>query len=126
VVFECVRTALSAAAPGNPNLSYTYQTDQELVQASQTANAYCLKYGSQPMTSNMVTNSDGTKSVTFQCVVHVEFQPPLRPVAFPFMWKKKNGAFFRLVKCTTSRPPWQAATGGTRREKAYQQVGRSA
>jgi len=47
-------------------------------------------------------------------------------VASPFMWKKKNGAFFRLVKCTTSRPPWQAATGGTRREKAYQQVGRSA
>jgi len=47
-------------------------------------------------------------------------------VASPFMWKKENGAFFRLVKCTTSRPPWQAATGGTRREKAYQQVGRSA
>jgi hypothetical protein len=47
-------------------------------------------------------------------------------VASPFMWKKKNGAFFRLVKCTTSRPPWQAATGGTRREKAYQQIGRSA
>ena len=67
VVFECVRTALSASAPINPNLSYTYRTDQELVQASQTANAYCLKYGSQPMTSNMVTNSDGTKSVTFQC-----------------------------------------------------------
>ena len=67
VVFECVRTALSAAAPVNPNLSYTYRTDQELVQASQTANAYCLKYGSQPMTSQVVTNSDGTKTVTFQC-----------------------------------------------------------
>jgi hypothetical protein len=67
VVFECVRTALSASAPINPNLSYTYRTDQELVQASQTANSYCLKYGSQPITSNMVTNSDGTKSVTSQC-----------------------------------------------------------
>jgi hypothetical protein len=67
VVFECVRTALSASAPVNPNLSYTYRTDQELVQASQTANAYCLKSGSQPTTSNMVTNSDGTKTVTFQC-----------------------------------------------------------
>ena len=66
-VFECVRTAALAPPPVNPNLSYTYRTDQELVQASQTANAYCLKYGSQPMTSNMVTNSDGTKSVTFQC-----------------------------------------------------------
>ena len=67
VVFECVRTALSGPAPVNPNLSYAYRTDQELVQASQTANAYCQKNGSQPMTSNMVTNSDGTKTVTFQC-----------------------------------------------------------
>ena len=67
VVFECVRTALSASAPVNPTLSYAYRTDQELVQASQTANAYCLKNGSQPMTSNMVTNSDGTKTATFQC-----------------------------------------------------------
>src|SRR5512132_4582985 len=33
-VFECVRTTLSAPAPVNPNLSYTYRTDQELVQAS--------------------------------------------------------------------------------------------
>jgi hypothetical protein len=66
-VFECVRTALSAPAPVNPNLSYTYRTDQELVQASQTASAYCLKYGSQPMTSGIVTNSDGTRTVTFQC-----------------------------------------------------------
>jgi len=67
VVFECVRTALPAPAPVNPNLSYTYRTDQELVQASQTASAYCQKYGSQPMTSSMVANSDGTRTVTFQC-----------------------------------------------------------
>jgi hypothetical protein len=67
VVFECVRTTLPVPAPGNPNLSYTYRTDQELVQASQTANAYCLRYGSQPMTSSIVTNSDGTRTVTFQC-----------------------------------------------------------
>jgi hypothetical protein len=68
VVFECVRTAAPPAPPpANPNLSHTYRTDQELVQASQTAGAYCLKYGSQPMTSRMVTNSDGTKTVTFQC-----------------------------------------------------------
>ena len=28
--------------------------------------------------------------------------------------EKRNGAFFRVVKCTTSRPPWPGATGGTR------------
>ena len=68
VVFECVRTAaLPAPAPVNPNLSYSYRTDQELVQASQTAGAYCLQHGSQPVTSRVVTNSDGTRTVTFQC-----------------------------------------------------------
>jgi hypothetical protein len=68
VVFECVRTALPAPAPVNPNLSYTYRTDQELVQASQTASAYCLQNGSQqPTTSRLTTNSDGTRTATFQC-----------------------------------------------------------
>src|SRR5512132_3974552 len=67
VSFECVPTTLPVPPPANPNLNYTYRTDQELVQASQTAGAYCQKYGSQPMTSTMVTNPDGTKTVTFQC-----------------------------------------------------------
>jgi hypothetical protein len=72
VVFECLRIALPAPPPPQsppppPSLSYTYRTDQELVQASQTAGAYCLKYGSPPMTSNIVTNPNGTKTVTFQC-----------------------------------------------------------
>ena len=47
-------------------------------------------------------------------------------VASPVMWKRGKGAFFRLMKCTTSRPPRQAATGGTRHGEAYRQVGRSA
>ena len=67
VRFECVRTTLPAPAPTTPSQSYTYRTDQELVQASQTASAYCPQYSSQPMTSSIVTNSDGTKTVTFQC-----------------------------------------------------------
>jgi hypothetical protein len=69
VVFECVRTTLPAQPPPPPppSLSYTYRTDQELVQASQTAGAHCAKYGSQPMTSSMATNPDGTRTVTFQC-----------------------------------------------------------
>jgi hypothetical protein len=71
VVFECVRTGLPVAAaplpPSPPSLSYTYRTDQELVQASQTAGAYCARNGSQPMTSLMAANPDGTRTVTFQC-----------------------------------------------------------
>jgi hypothetical protein len=67
VVFECVRTTRPVPPPTTPSQSYTYRTDQELVQASQTAGAYCLQYSSQPMTSSIVTNPNGTKTVTFQC-----------------------------------------------------------
>ena len=67
VLFECVRTTPPAPAPAPPSQSYRYRTDQELIQASQTADAYCLRYGSQPIMSSIVTNPDGTKTVTFQC-----------------------------------------------------------
>jgi hypothetical protein len=76
VLFECVRTtaALPAPAPAptpvpaNPNLlTYSYRTDQELVQASQTASAYCGQNGGLPMTSRVTTNADGSRTVTFQC-----------------------------------------------------------
>lgn len=69
VVFECVRTASAPppAPPAPPGQSYTYRTDQELVQASQTASAYCASYGSQPMTSSIVNNPNGTRTVTFRC-----------------------------------------------------------
>jgi hypothetical protein len=53
--------------------------------------------------------------------VRTACEPPAW-VASLVMWRKRDGAFFRLVKCTTSRPPWQAATGGTRHGKGYQQV----
>ena len=42
-----------------------------------------------------------------------------RRVASPVMWKKRSAAFFRLVQCTVNRPPWQAATGGTRHGQEY-------
>jgi hypothetical protein len=67
VLFECVRTTLPAPAPTTPSRSYSYRTDQELVRASQTASAYCPQSSSQPMTSSIVSNSDGSKTVTFQC-----------------------------------------------------------
>jgi hypothetical protein len=67
VVFECVPTTLVALPPAAPAQSYTARTDQELLQASQTANGYCLKHGSQPMTTNIVTNANGTRTITFQC-----------------------------------------------------------
>ncbi len=67
VVFQCVAAAVPAPVPINPNLRHTYRTDQELVQASQTASTYCQRTGTLPMTSSIVTNADGSRTVTFQC-----------------------------------------------------------
>jgi hypothetical protein len=74
VVFDCLKTTATVPAPGpvvaappvNPGMTYTYRTDQELLDASRNAEAYCMRYGT-PMTSTMVTNPNGTKTVTFQC-----------------------------------------------------------
>jgi hypothetical protein len=37
------------------------------MQASNSAGAYCQRHGSQPMTSNTVINSDGSRTATFYC-----------------------------------------------------------
>jgi len=68
VVFECVQTSPTASPPQyNPNLIYNYRTDQELLDASRNAQFYCMNSGSQQVISNIVTNANGTKTVTFQC-----------------------------------------------------------
>ncbi|WP_373087661.1 hypothetical protein [Sneathiella sp.] len=68
VSYECVPSAVSATDPVmNPNLIYTYRTDQELLNASRSAQAYCMNIGSQEGIANIVTNADGSKTVTFQC-----------------------------------------------------------
>ena len=66
VVFECLPPTV-ATTTYNPNLSYSYQTDPELLNASQNAQAYCMNNGSQQTVSNIVTNANGTHTVTFQC-----------------------------------------------------------
>jgi hypothetical protein len=68
VIFECVQTAAAAPQPQyNPNLTYNYRTDQELLDASRNAQIYCMNNGSQQVVSNIVANANGTKTVTFQC-----------------------------------------------------------
>jgi hypothetical protein len=63
------------AYAGQSHLSYTYRTDQELVQASQAASAYCLRNGSQPMTSTMMANGqrgrDQDRDVPVWCALIV-------------------------------------------------------
>ena len=68
VTFDCVPAAMAAAPPQfNPNLTYNYRTDQELLDASRNAQAYCMNSGSQEAVSSIVTNANGTRTATFRC-----------------------------------------------------------
>ena len=67
VTFECVPQSGAPMLSYNPNLTYTYRTDQELLDASRNAQTYCMNNGSQQAISNIVTNSDGSKTITFRC-----------------------------------------------------------
>ena len=70
VVFECVgpvAATIPPVPPVPPGQRYVYRTDQELVQVSQTASAYCARTGALPMTSSIMTNADGSRTVVFQC-----------------------------------------------------------
>jgi hypothetical protein len=71
VVFECdaMPPVVATAQPYNPSLAYNYRTDQDLIDASRNADIYCMNNGgSQRAMSTVVTNPNGTKSVSFQCV----------------------------------------------------------
>lgn len=68
VVFECIQASAAIPPPQfNPNLAYNYRSDQELLDSSRNAQTYCINTGSQQVISNIVTNANGTKTVTFQC-----------------------------------------------------------
>jgi hypothetical protein len=68
VVFECVQTTTAApVSQFNPNLTYNYRTDQELLDASRNAQIYCMNNGSQQVVSSTATNANGIRTVTFQC-----------------------------------------------------------
>jgi hypothetical protein len=76
VVFECVKAPPPAPvamapvpvmpAPVPTPMAYTYRTDQELLDASRSAEAYCMRSG-MVTTSTIVTNANGTKTASFQC-----------------------------------------------------------
>lgn len=75
VIFDCMRAAPMAAvapmppmAPSNPALTYTYRSDRDLLDSSRRADAYCMQYGQRMVTtSSIVTNADGTRTITYQC-----------------------------------------------------------
>lgn len=71
VKYDCVPTT-AQLAPQQPlvatNVAYNYRTDQELLDGSRSAQVYCMNNGSQQVSANVVTNANGTKTATFNCV----------------------------------------------------------
>jgi len=63
-----VPSATVPSTTAESDLNSPYQTDQELLEASRRADAYCINSGSQRAAPVLVTNLDGTKTVNFQCV----------------------------------------------------------
>jgi len=69
VVFECDPNLPTAAPPEvlGSDLAYNYQSDQELLEASLNAHTYCIDNGWQQAVPSVRTNSDGSRTVVFQC-----------------------------------------------------------
>jgi hypothetical protein len=68
VVFEC-GASVQTATIRQPDsaLRYDYRSDQELLDVSRNAQLQCRNSGSPEMSSTVVVNSDGSRSVTFHC-----------------------------------------------------------
>ncbi len=71
VVFDCVPTTTPGLMPApsySPATSYTYRTDQELLAGSRNAEIYCMNQGNQRAVSTVMTNPDGSKTLSSRCV----------------------------------------------------------
>ena len=69
VVFECVPTNTVADTQFVPNTPYAYHTDEELIDNSRNAARYCRAHGGENAVSSITNNPDGTRTVTYQCVM---------------------------------------------------------
>lgn len=63
-----VPSSPQAVQATNPSVTYNYRTDQELVAANNNAMTFCSQYSTVPRTYNITGNSDGSKTVVFECV----------------------------------------------------------
>lgn len=60
-----------------PSVTYRYSADQDLVQANQSAAAYCTPYQAAPRAKSFFNEPDGSKSVLFECVRTATAPAPL-------------------------------------------------
>ena len=52
----------------DPSVTYTYSTDQGLLQVDRSAATYCSRYQSVAKAASFTTDQSGSKVVVFQCV----------------------------------------------------------
>jgi hypothetical protein len=69
VVFECDPNLPVTAPPEvrGSDLAYSYRNDQELLAAWRNAQTYCTGSGRQQAVPSIRTNTDGSRTVVFQC-----------------------------------------------------------
>jgi len=69
VVFECVASGPTAERTRyDSNMTYTFRTDRELMEASRDARAYCKEQtGSSRIRSDITDDSGDVKRVHFEC-----------------------------------------------------------
>lgn len=71
ISFECVPVKAPgpavAATPSALPMTYTYRSTEELLHASQDAEAMCMRFGKRAK-ATITTNPDGSKTATFICV----------------------------------------------------------
>ena len=61
-----VRQPAVQTSASKPTVSYVYNDDQGLVEATRQAETYCAQYSAWPTSADIVTQSDG-RHVTFIC-----------------------------------------------------------
>ncbi len=69
VEFDCVQTTMAGAQSPqfSPDMAYSYRSDQELLEASRSAQIHCMNSGAPQVLSSTTTNPDGTRTATFRC-----------------------------------------------------------
>lgn len=66
-----------------PKVTYSYATDQDLIEVTRKAETYCAKYATWPRNSGITQGPDGTKSVQFTCDRPIAAAPPPPPRPVP-------------------------------------------
>jgi hypothetical protein len=69
VTFECVPTNSIAETQFAPDTPYRYRSDEELLTNSRSASRYCRAHGGETATSSIIEAPDGTRTVTYRCVM---------------------------------------------------------